>query len=95
MSEYKLSDSAKLDLISIARYGDKNFGIQKSDAFRNKLKQQFSHISKQPYLYQAVEHIHPDYRRCVHGVYSIYYKVNDDTIEIMRILRQQDISSNF
>jgi toxin ParE1/3/4 len=42
-------------------------------------------------LFQAVDHIHKGYRRSVCGVDSIFYRVIDDTVEIIAILGQQDI----
>ena len=90
MPDYILSNAAKQDLKEIARFGDERFGPQKSDEYREALKEKFQKIADQPFLFQAVEHIHEDYRRCVHGSHSIYYRVNGGLVEIMRILGQQD-----
>lgn len=42
-------------------------------------------------MYQSVDDIRKGYRRSVCGVDSIYYRVVDGTVEIMRILGQQDV----
>ncbi len=91
MPNYKLSETAKLNLIAIAKYGDKNYGIQKSNQYRDKLKQQFEQLAEQPYLSQAVNHIRKGYRRCVCGPHSVYYRIEDNHIEIMAVIGQQDI----
>lgn len=53
----------------------------------------FEQLARQPYLYQSVDHIREGYRRSVCGADSIYYcVVDDDIIEIMRVLGQQDTS---
>ena len=74
MAGYRLSQSAKDDLIAIARYGDEKFGIARSNRYRDRLKQRFSVLAEQPQLYPAVDHIQPGYRRSVCGVHSIYYR---------------------
>jgi len=61
MSQYKLSNKAKQDLISIAKYGDEHFGIKKSNHYRHQLKKRFITISKQPDLYPTVNHIRKGY----------------------------------
>ena len=92
MTKYRLSNLAKQDLIDIAIYGDKNFGIQQSDQYRDKLQNRFELLAEQPFLFPAVDHIHTGYRRSVCGKHSIYYRIKDNIIEIMRILGQQDHS---
>jgi len=91
MPNYKLSKTAKANLLTIARYGDKNYGVQKSNQYRDKLKQQFELLVEQPYLFQAVNHIRKGYRRCVCGSHSIYYRIDNEDIEIMAVIGQQDI----
>ena len=41
MYEFSLTQAAKEDLIIIAQYGDKNFGVAQSDRYRDQLKQRF------------------------------------------------------
>ena len=43
--KYQLSNAAKQDLINIAKYADKQFGITQSDHYRNRLKHRFTLIS--------------------------------------------------
>ncbi len=75
MPDYRLSEAAKEDLIAIARYGDKHYGVAQSDRYRDQLKQRFSVLAEQPYLYPVADHIRTGYRRSVCGVHSIYYRV--------------------
>ncbi len=90
--EYQLSNAAKQDLINIARYGDRQFGIAQSDHYRNLLKLRFTLISNQPRLYPSVEHIRKGYRRSVCGVNSIYYRIVGSQVIIERFLGMQDIN---
>lgn len=95
MGKYRLTESAKEDLIAIAQYGDSNFGIVQSDRYRDQLKQRFSLLAEQPMLYPSVEHIHSGYRRSVCGVHSIYYRLEDDIVHIVRVLGRQDLAKAF
>ena len=51
----------------------------------------FEELAAHPRSYPAVDDIRLGYRRSVCGVDSIYYRVVDDVVEIMRILGQQDV----
>lgn len=95
MRKYRLAKRAKEDLIAIAQYGDERFGVAQSDRYRDQLKQRFSVLAEQPQLYPAVEHIRPGYHRSVCGAHSIYYRVEADGVEIVRILKHQDLGKAF
>jgi toxin ParE1/3/4 len=90
MPDYRLSEAAKEDLVVIALYGDEHFGITQSDRYRDKLKKRFAVIADTPLLYPAVDHIREGYRRSVCGVHSIYYRIDNEGVEIMRVLGRQD-----
>lgn len=91
MGKYKLSEEAKADLIRIHHYGVRKFGEIQADKYFFAFFDQFELIASQPFLYPAVDHIRPGYRRCVCGVDSIYYRVEKDVVEIMSIIGRQDI----
>lgn len=84
-----------MDLIAIASYGDTHFGIAQSDRYRERLNKRFSILAEQPQLYPAVDHIRPGYRRSVCGIHSIYYRVAENGVEIVRILKHQGLGDAF
>jgi toxin ParE1/3/4 len=90
MYEFRITQTAKEDLIEIAQYGDENFGVAKSDRYRDQLKQRFFILAEQPFLYPSVNHITRGYRRSVCGMHSIYYRIENNTVEIVRVLGRQD-----
>ncbi len=90
MAKYRLSKLAEEDLAEIADYGDEHFGIAQSDRYRERLKQRFSTLAEQPYLYQAVDDIREGYRRSVCGKHSVYYRIDEQGVEIIRVLGRQD-----
>ncbi len=51
MKKYIVTQAAKRDLMVIAQYGDENYGIEKSNQYRDKLEQSFVSILTIYYQY--------------------------------------------
>jgi len=93
MAKYRLSNSAKDDLIRIHHYGVKKFGMSQADKYFDSFFKYFDIIAQRPYSFESVDFIKKGYRRCVCGSDSIYYRINDDTAEIMAIVGKQDLKN--
>tara|TARA_R110000868_G_scaffold220257_1_gene471395 strand:- start:725 stop:1012 length:288 start_codon:yes stop_codon:yes gene_type:complete len=92
MAKYRLSNEAKNDLIRIHHYGVEKFGMTQADKYFESFFEYFDIIAERPYSFESVEYIRKDYRRCVCGADSIYFKVNENIIEIMAIVGRQDLN---
>jgi toxin ParE1/3/4 len=92
MAKYRLSNEAKNDLIRIHHYGVKKFGMTQADKYFESFFEYFEIISQRPFSFESVDNIKKDYRRCVCGIDSIYYKINNDVVEIMAIVGRQDLN---
>jgi len=92
MAKYRLSNSAKEDLIRIHHYGIKKFGITQADKYFDSFFKYFDIIAQRPYAFESVDFIKYGYRRCVCGSDSIYYRINNDIVEIMSIVGRQDLN---
>lgn len=93
MAKYRLRNSTKEDLIRIHHYGVKKFGMTQADNYFDLFFKYFDIIAQRPFSFESVDFIKNGYRRCVCGSDSIYYRINDDTVEIMAITGRQDLSS--
>ncbi|NEV94347.1 type II toxin-antitoxin system RelE/ParE family toxin [Psychroflexus sp. YR1-1] len=93
MANYKLSRVAKDDLIRIHQFGVQKFGLIQADKYFDSFFEYFEIISKQPFSFESVVFIKKGYRCFVCGSDSIYYRINDDTVEIMTIIGKQDLSN--
>lgn len=93
IANYKLAPSARDDLQRIWQYGLEVWGEDAADRYIEDLFGQFETIAKQPYVYQAVDHIRAGYRRCVVGHDSVYYRIAAEGVEVMAIIGRQDVSS--
>tara|TARA_R110002073_G_scaffold68404_2_gene170043 strand:+ start:94 stop:399 length:306 start_codon:yes stop_codon:yes gene_type:complete len=88
---YRLSKEAKQDLARIYWHGYYQFGQTQAGRYLAALLRRFGKISASPFMYPSVDHIREGYRRSICGVDSIFYRLNGDTVEIMRILGRQEI----
>ncbi|MFV0593400.1 MAG: type II toxin-antitoxin system RelE/ParE family toxin [Draconibacterium sp.] len=93
MAKYRLSNEAKNDLIRIHQYGVEIFGMKQADKYFDSFFEYFDIIAQRPFSFQSVDFIKKGYRRCVCGVDSIYFRINDNVVEIMAIVGRQDLKN--
>ena len=93
MDKYRLSNEAKEDLIRIHHYGVEKFGIIQADKYFDTFFEYFDIIAKRPFSFESVDYIRSGYRRCVCGVDSIYFRVENGIVEIMAIVERQDLNN--
>ena len=91
MANYRINEDAKADLQRIYRRGVLEFGEAQADGYFDALFDHFEEIADLPLQYQVVDDIREGYRRSVCGLDSIYYRIVDNKVEIVRMLGQQDI----
>ena len=95
MANYKLSNIAKEDLIRIHHYGIQKFGVTQADKYFESFFEYFDNIARNPISFESVDYIKKGYRRCVCGSDSIYYRIENNQVEIMTIIGQQDLNNSF
>lgn len=92
MAIYKLAKDADFDLKNIYKFGFTQFGESAADKYLSMLFEEFEHIAQNPLSFEIVAHIRRGYRRRSLKSHSIYYRlVDDDTVEIVRILGRQSL----
>lgn len=91
MASYKLSNEAKEDLIRIHHYGVEKFGMKLADKYFNSFFKYFELISKNPFSFESVDYIREGYRRCACGSDAIYFRLNEENVEIMAIVGKQNL----
>jgi toxin ParE1/3/4 len=92
MANYRLSNQAKSDLIRIHQYGIQKFGMSQADKYFETFFEYFDLIAKNPYSFESVDYIKTGYRRCVCGSDSIFYRIQNETVDIMTIIGRQDLA---
>ncbi|WP_108868653.1 type II toxin-antitoxin system RelE/ParE family toxin [Aquimarina aquimarini] len=91
MAKYRLSNEAKNDLIRIHHYGVKKFGMTQADKYFYSFFEYFDIIAQRPFPFESVDYIKKRYRCCVCGIDSIYFRVNENSVEIIAIVGRQDV----
>ena len=95
MAKYRLSNAAKEDLIRIHQFGVEKFGIIQADKYFDSFFDYFEIIAQRPFSFESVDYIRNGYRRCPCGADTIYYRINENTVEIMAIVGMQDLKNIF
>ncbi|MEM5492556.1 type II toxin-antitoxin system RelE/ParE family toxin [Hoeflea sp. AS16] len=90
MARYRLTKAADQDFERIFEFGIDQFGLAQALDYQNGMKQRFDKLAVQPNLYQAIDHIRQGYRRSVYQAHSIYYRIDDELILIVRILGREN-----
>jgi len=90
MYSYKLSTEAEEDIVRIFEYGFHQFGLHQANKYYDELFECFDKIASNPYMFPEYIHHNENYRYCVCGADTIYYKVLNDTVEIITIIGRQD-----
>ncbi|MEQ5808187.1 type II toxin-antitoxin system RelE/ParE family toxin [Alteromonas sp. NFXS44] len=95
MTNYKISNKAEKDIRGIYLYGFQRFGEARADAYYKALFERIEQIATHPYRYPKATDIRQGYRKSVIAIETIYYRIaGKDTVEIMAVLRRQNIRDN-
>lgn len=89
MLTYKLSYAAEADLREIWTFGFQEFGETRADQFLESLFHRFKIIADSPLQCPSVEWIRNGYRRCVARGLSIFYRIEGETVQIIRVIGKQ------
>lgn len=95
MASHRLSDKALADLDRLYERGILTFGLRLADEYYDGLIARMQEIADQPKRYSAVDDIREGYRRSVYGMHSIYYRIEEQGLEIVRVLGRQDSARSF
>ncbi len=85
-----MTREAKEDLWRIYEYGVYKFGEDQADKYFNMMHDCFDKIDSNPYMFPGYVQHNVNYRYCVCGVDTIYYRVVNDEVEIITIVGKQD-----
>ncbi|MEL6549706.1 MAG: type II toxin-antitoxin system RelE/ParE family toxin [Pseudomonadota bacterium] len=89
----RITAVAAQDLDNLYTEGWTRWGEEKADAYFEGLLARFERICETPKLYAPVDEIRAGYRRSVYESHAIYYRIQDDTVEIHAVIKHQDIGS--
>ena len=89
IANYEIPTEAKEDLFRIYEYGFLNFGERRANEYFNDFFENLDRIAKNPFHFPSAEYIKKDYRKCVSGEDTIYFKIEKAIVIIVYIIESQ------
>jgi toxin ParE1/3/4 len=86
---FRLTREAAADVADIYRYSFDNFGETQADTYHDRLSECFRLLADTPFLGRDYSFLRPGLRRHEHASHSVYYRVTDTGILILRVLHQR------
>ena len=92
--KYKISREAHKDLENIWIYTFKNWSIKQADYYLSLIIKEIEYISENPESGKNYEKIRKGYYRSTVKSHFIFYRINENFIEIIRVLhRRMDVDT--
>ena len=89
MAEYRLAPAAERDLENIWLYTQQHWGAGQADRYIDTLTAAFAELAQAPKSFPACDAIRPGYRRCTVERHTIYFRISDYGIAIVRVLHDR------
>jgi len=86
---YVITKKAVADLEEIWLYTVKNWSVTQADRYYNLIFDEIGFICKHPSAGKSMEHIRKGYRASKVKSHLIFYRIINDTIEVIRILHER------
>lgn len=91
---FKITVEAQTDIESIWLYTFENWSIEQADRYYNMILDEIEYLAKNPESGKDYSHIRKGYYQSKVKMHFIFYRINKNEIEVIRILREQmDIDS--
>jgi toxin ParE1/3/4 len=86
---FRLTREAEEDVAAIYRYSFKNFGEAQADTYHDGLTGCFHLLVDTPLIGRDYAFLRPGLRRYEHASHSVYYRLTDTGILVLRVLHQR------
>ncbi|MFD2263230.1 type II toxin-antitoxin system RelE/ParE family toxin [Lacibacterium aquatile] len=88
MRSLDISGAAKADLIAIINFGRQTWGEKRAQDYKRQFFERFQDLRKTPDMGPLRDDIAPYLRSFTVGSHVIFYRVNEVSVGILRILHQ-------
>lgn len=88
MARYTLSPAAQADLDVIWDYSFRHWGVTQAETYIRDIQRACEALARGTLVSRSVEDIRAGYRKAAVGSHVMYFQVQDDVVEIIRILHQ-------
>jgi len=87
--KYKISRKAASDLEAIWLYTFENWSVEQADRYYNLIIDEIKYLANNPKVGKDYGHVRAGYFRSTVKSHFIFYKISQDTLEVIRILHQR------
>jgi len=93
---YIISKEAIADLEEIWLYTVRKWSVAQADRYYNLISEEINYICKNTNTGRSMEHIRAGYRASKVKSHLIFYRIKNNTVEVIRILHEKmDIENRF
>ncbi len=89
MANYRISIEANKDLEKIWKYTFESWSVKQADRYINQIFEEIEYISVTPENGKNFSYVRKGYFRTKVNFHFIFYRIENKTIEIIRILHQR------
>jgi len=89
MKRLLVSDAARADLKSIARYSEREWGNARKKQYLAAIRARFSALRHRPEIGVVRRDIGAGYRSLPIGRHLVFYRIGSDAVVIVRVLHQR------
>lgn len=86
---FVISKKAIADLEEIWLYTAKNWSVQQADRYYNLIFSEINYLSKNVNAGKSMEHVRKGYRASKVKSHYIFYRIVNNTLEVIRILHER------
>ena len=86
---YVITRKAVSDLEDIWAYSVKKWSVEQADRYYNLIFDEINYICKNTHAGKSMEHVQKGYRASKVKSHLIFYRIVNDTVQIVRILHEQ------
>ncbi|MBK8455329.1 MAG: type II toxin-antitoxin system RelE/ParE family toxin [Thiofilum sp.] len=92
---YQLTEDAEQDILDIYVYSYREFGEDKAESYYETLSAHFDLLATNPKLGTDFGHVKAQVRRSTCASHSIYYRLKNNDVLILRVLHQSRDPARF
>ncbi|MDR5736182.1 type II toxin-antitoxin system RelE/ParE family toxin [Caballeronia sp. LZ025] len=93
MKSFVLSPAAEVDLDEIWDYSIENWGERQAERYIRMIQDTIIGLADGTQLSHSAEHVRPNYRKVLVGSHVLFFKEDQQVVDVIRILHQRMDSS--
>lgn len=87
----KFTKDADQQILDIYLFGAEQFGVVRAEAYYDGLMEHMYRLCENPFAYVRVPDLKRVHRRSVYKRHTIYYRVEENLVEIIAVIGRQDV----